>query len=331
MGYVSAYCCVCGGPIDHGYGFDGALEELNENLEESEERDTSKCWMLPLASMRWLEELVVLSDTTENPSPILRYEDYGMASSTDIYKPWDENDEMEEAGVDEEMLVMETASVPEDETIEDFESNCDNQSEEPGTETSSFHQDDADGQISNDEETFSNDQNGTARVEDGVTHWGLNVCAWGDTNVGFGTPGIPCHADCCTLLERELEAASLNLRTFFCAYYAEVNGRYQSLQDLKASGSSLTPQQEQEDGTFLSTFIPGINYGEEKLPTCEQFYELQLGEEWLLSSPILDEKIANDPDAAFNNQREQEWSSKNRTRIKAVISELIQKVVQKTN
>lgn len=83
MGYVPAYCVACAGPISHGLGIDGAVEEANE---ETVDRATPR-WSLPVEAMSWLEELRVVTpahgDREAVTTGIIEYDDFGVVETAD--------------------------------------------------------------------------------------------------------------------------------------------------------------------------------------------------------------------------------------------------------
>ena len=82
MGYVPVFCCACAGPVGHGYGIDGALEEAAEAA-----NDGAAKWALDAPTLRWLEALRVLQpahgDKGAATSGVLEYEDYGLVTTED--------------------------------------------------------------------------------------------------------------------------------------------------------------------------------------------------------------------------------------------------------
>jgi hypothetical protein len=90
MGYVPAFCCACAGPIDHGYGLEGALEDAAEAAAGQSGTPTAadaQLWALPLDELRWLEALRVLlsphGEKDGGTSGTLAYEDYGVVETAD--------------------------------------------------------------------------------------------------------------------------------------------------------------------------------------------------------------------------------------------------------
>jgi hypothetical protein len=70
MGYVACTCCICAGPVSHGFGLEGALEQLAEEAAEAAAAGPGQgeagaaavaAWALPVEEMRWLEALQVVT------------------------------------------------------------------------------------------------------------------------------------------------------------------------------------------------------------------------------------------------------------------------------
>ena len=82
MGYVPLFCCACAGPIDHGFGLDGALADAAEASAEDPAGADAQRWGLPVNEMRWLEALRVLlpphGEKDGGTSGTLAYEDFGL-------------------------------------------------------------------------------------------------------------------------------------------------------------------------------------------------------------------------------------------------------------
>lgn len=75
MGYVPIFCAGCAGPISHGFGLDGALEEMQER-DVAEPNAGAPQWRMGLEEMEWLNALRVV--TSDKVSGVLEYEDYGI-------------------------------------------------------------------------------------------------------------------------------------------------------------------------------------------------------------------------------------------------------------
>eukprot|EP00037_Helgoeca_nana_P000805 m.23856 g.23856 ORF g.23856 m.23856 type:complete len:244 (-) comp11078_c0_seq1:232-963(-) len=92
MGYVPVFCAACAGPVSHGFGLDGALEELqavqaqgldgNEVTEASEVAGAvSPVWALAMPEMVWLDALRVV--TSDGISAVVEYDDFGVVDVDD--------------------------------------------------------------------------------------------------------------------------------------------------------------------------------------------------------------------------------------------------------
>ena len=73
MGYVPVFCCVCAGPIGHGFGLGPALSE------DEDGNPRTAPWELAVEEMRWLEKMRVL--TAAGASVELQYEDFGTVDA----------------------------------------------------------------------------------------------------------------------------------------------------------------------------------------------------------------------------------------------------------
>jgi hypothetical protein len=89
MGYVPLFCCACAGPVGHGYGLEGALEDSAAAVAAAAAPAGGAAdeLVLGLMELRWLEALRVLlppsGDRAGSTSGVLEYEDYGVISTED--------------------------------------------------------------------------------------------------------------------------------------------------------------------------------------------------------------------------------------------------------
>jgi|EP01046_Picozoa_sp_COSAG06_P022361 hypothetical protein len=118
MGYVPLFCCACAGPVGHGYGLEGALEDSAAAAAAvaapvggvaagadgavaaadgaaaaapaagaAATTEPQQPWALSANELRWLEALRVLlppsGDRAGSTSGVLEYEDYGVISTED--------------------------------------------------------------------------------------------------------------------------------------------------------------------------------------------------------------------------------------------------------
>lgn len=157
-------------------------------------------------------------------------------------------------------------------------------------------------------------------VSSGDRTFYLNPISWQDMSMmdddddDTVSPGIPIHEACLPILSEKLAARGKTLQTFFKAYHGELQRRWAHIESLEEEEE----REAQEEGTVLSALIPGIQYGDNVLAKCDQFYEFSPGDEWLVCSPRGDSQHA-------------EWSARNQARIEAVVGQLVDQFVVGSN